>query len=289
MRLFRFIQARFDFSRPQGIVRFRTMSEWLADRFMRPPRTVRVTTQTIGQAECEWLVPPKAAPDGPCLLFLHGGGMVFGYGGPHRRLLGRLALDTGLSILSVAYSLAPESVYPAAHEECWAAFEYLAASGRAFALVGESSGGALALATLIRARQAGIPQPQLCALISPMVDLTVDAARLAPYEDPFVDPEFATGLQKFYGSEAQLPNSDLIPVESDLKDLSPLWVMIAEQDILRGEARRLADASESAGIECQIMVWPRVWHGWHILVRELPEARQAMLAFAGEISKRMQH
>lgn len=288
MRIFRSMQGRFDLSRPQGILRFRRISESLADRVMHPPRTVRLKAQNIGQAKCEWLIPPKADEDGPCLLFIHGGGMVFGYGGPHRRLLGRLALDTGMAILSVDYSLAPESLYPVAHQECWAAYEYLAASGRRFVLVGESSGGVLALATLIRGKRAGLPQPRLCALISPMIDLTIDAASLMDFEDPFVHPALATGLQKLYWSESLLPNSDLSPVNSDLNGLPPLLVMIAEQDILRGEARRLALAAESAGLECRIMVWPRVWHGWHILVGELPEARQAMAAFARELSCELQ-
>ena len=282
------MQARFDLSRPQGILRFRRISEWLADRFMHPPRKVRVVAHTIDQTECEWLLPPQSDPDGPCLLFLHGGGMVFGYGGPHRRLLGNLALDTGMPVLAVDYSLAPEAIYPIAHQDCWRAYEFLVTSGREFALVGESSGGAIGLAMLLRARQSGLPQPRLCALISPMIDLTVDSARLAPYADPFVHPDFATGIQKYYWMEAPLPAPELSPVDSDLSDLAPLLVMIAEQDILRGESRRLADAAGAAGIECQIMIWPRVWHGWHILVRELPEARQAMQAFAQELVVRFE-
>lgn len=288
MRLFRFMQAHIDLSRPQGISRFRKISEWLADRIMRPPRAVSVKPEVIAQVDCEWLIPPNVESDGPCLLFLHGGGMVFGYGGPHRRLLGRLALDTGLPVLAVDYSLAPESTYPAAHQECWAVYRTLVGDARELVLVGESSGGALALATLMRAKQARLPQPQLCALISPMIDLTVDDTLLAPYEDPFIHPPFATGLQKMYWGDTLLPNSELSPVGSDLTGLAPMLVMIAEQDLLRGEARRLADASESAGVGCRIIVWPHVWHGWHVLVGELPEARQAMAAFARELSIQIQ-
>jgi acetyl esterase/lipase len=116
-----------------------------------------------------------------------------------------------------------------------------------------------------------------------MIDLTVDAARLAPYTDPFVHPEFSTGLQKLYWSATELPNSDLSPVESDLNGLPPILILIAENDILRGEAEQLTSKAIEAGVDCRVIVWPHVWHGWHILVGELPEARQAMRSFAIEI------
>jgi acetyl esterase/lipase len=284
MRLFRSMQGHYDLSQTNGILRVRRVSEWLADRFMRPPRAVTIKSQVIGQVECEWLIPPDVDPNGLSLVFLHGGGMVFGYGGPHRRLLGRLALDTGMPVLAVDYSVAPESTYPVAHQECWSVYEHLAVSDHEIVLVGESSGAALALATLLRAKQSGLPQPRLCALISPMIDLTIDADSLAPYADPFVHPGFSTGLQKMYWSATQLPNSDLSPVESNLNGLPPLLIMIAEFDILRGEAERLTSTAIEAGVDCRVIRWPHVWHGWHILVGELPEARKAMAAFAREVS-----
>lgn len=287
MYLFRWMQARIDLSKPDGIMRFRRISEWLASTFIRPARAIAVEPQVIGQVPCEWLIPPGADQNSPCMLFLHGGGMVFGYGGPHRRLLSRLALDTNIPVLAVDYSLAPEFPYPKAHQECWAVYETLAISEREFVLVAESSGGALALATLVKAKKAGIAQPILCALISPMVDLTLQADDLVPCVDPFVDPAFSTGLQQMYCRDTQLPNLDLSPLESDLSGLAPLFVMVAEQDILRGEAERLAFTAHEMRVDCQIIVCPHVWHGWHILVGELPEARYAMDAFAHEVLTRI--
>ena len=176
MRVVRRMQARFPVQDADALVRFRQRADLLADLAMRPPRGVTVRRETIAGVAGDWLLPEGALPD-PVMLFLHGGGVVFTWGSPHRRLVSYLAKFAGLRTFGVDYRLAPEHVYPAAHDDCYSVYRAFVSQGRRVVLVGESSGGVLALATLVRARVAGLDQPLLCALISPTVDYGFKDAR----------------------------------------------------------------------------------------------------------------
>ena len=65
--------------------------------------------------------------------------------------------------------------------------------------------------------------------------------------------------------------------------LAPLHVLVAEHDVLRGEAERLADAAKQHDLAMELTLWPHVWHGWHVFVPQLPEATQALKMLGGII------
>jgi monoterpene epsilon-lactone hydrolase len=286
MRVVRRMQAHFPVQDADALVRFRQRADRLADLAMRPPRGVTVQREPVGGVAGDWLLPEGAPPD-PVMLFLHGGGLIFTWGSPHRRLVSYLARFAGLRAFGVDYRLAPQHVYPAAHDDCFCVYQALAGQGRRVVLVGESSGGVLALATLLRARAAGLEQPLLCALISPTIDYGFRDTRIWASDDPFVAPEFAVGLHAHYvvGNDTTLP--DLAPIGADLSGLPPLLVLVAEHDALRCETDRLAQAAERYGVELQLVVWPQMWHGWHVLAPVLPEGTQALRTLGETIRQRM--
>lgn len=285
MRVMRWMQARFPVQDADAFVRFRRRADRLADLAMRPSRGVAVRRESVGGVAGDWFLPEGAPPD-PVLLFLHGGGIVFTWGSPHRRLVSYLAKFAGLRTFGVDYRLAPEHVYPAAHDDCFCVYQALVSQGRRVVLVGESSGGVLALATLLRARAAGLGQPSLCALISPTVDYGFKDARIWESDDPFVAPGFVVEMHTHYvvGNDTTLP--DLAPIGADLSGLPPLLVLVAEYDALRCETDRLVQAAERDGVELELVVWPRVWHGWHVLAPVLPEGTQALRALGEAIRRR---
>lgn len=91
---------------------------------MRPPRGIIVENTTLGGVAGDWLTLANA-PEDPVMVFLHGDGILFGWGGPNRQILGYLAKLAGLRALGVDYRLAPEHLYPAAHDDCFAVYEEL--------------------------------------------------------------------------------------------------------------------------------------------------------------------
>jgi hypothetical protein len=122
----------------------------------------------------------------------------------------------------------------------------------------------------------GFTQPLLCALISPVVDYGFQDARIWDFHDVFAHPNFVIGLHQHYiaGHDTSLP--DLSPVNADMSGLAQLYILIAEHDILRGEAERLAEAAKRYDLRLDITIWPHVWHSWHLFSPQLPEATRAL-------------
>ncbi len=264
------------------LVRFRTRSENFADRWMRLPRDIRREISTVGGVTGDWLI-PENAPENPVLVFLHGGGIIFGWRNSNRRILAAIAKFAGLRAFGVDYRLAPEHVYPAAHDDCFTVYKTLVQQGKQVVLIGESSGGVLALATLLRAKAEGLPQPPLCVLISPLADFRFEDARLWNSRDAFAHPGFVAGMHQHYIAGNDTRSPDFSPVDANLRGLAPIHLLAAEFDILRGEAERLAEAAKRHEVKMEVTFWPRVWHSWHGLVPQLPEATEALKMLGGVI------
>ncbi len=288
MRVMRWSQARVPVQNASMVVRSRRLADRMADVVMHPPSEVAVENTTIGGVAGDWLI-PEGAPEDPVMVFLHGGGIVWTWGNPHRRMLANLAKFAGLRAFGVDYRLAPEHRYPAAHDDCFSVYKTLVEEGKQIVLIGESSGGVLALATLLRAKAAGLPQPPLCVLISPTVDYGFKDERIRQFRDSFIHPKFVVDLHKHYiaGNDTMLP--DLGPIYADLSGLAPLYVLTAEHDMLRGESERLAETARQHNVEMELVFWPHVWHGWHLFAPQLPEATQSLKTLAEVIRQRMGH
>lgn len=287
MRLARLSQGRFAVQDAGALVRFRQRADRAANLFMRPPRQVRIESGKPGAVAGDWIIPGDA-PEDPVLLFYHGGGIVFGWNNPLRRELAYLARFAGLRAFGVDYHLIPEYTYPTAHDECYAVYRSLLEQGRRIILMGESSGGVLALATMLRAKKDRLPQPLLCALISPAVDYDFRNERIWQSKDAFAHPNFTRELHRHYvaGHDTSLP--DLAPIYADLRGIAPLLVLAGEDEILRCETDRLAEAARRFHVPVETIFWPAVWHSWHGLVPQLPEAKQALQALARAICQQVE-
>src|SRR5687768_6491332 len=113
----------------------------------------------------------------PAVVYFHGGGWVQGDLETHHGLCARLALGSGALVVAVDYRLAPEHPFPAAVDDCLAAYRWLRAHGRELgvdptrvAVAGDSAGGNLAAVVSQQAAAAGEPPPTAQALIYPALD-----------------------------------------------------------------------------------------------------------------------
>jgi acetyl esterase/lipase len=278
MRFSRFWQGQIAKQDIQVLKRFRYQADRAADLLMRIPKGIDINRAQISGVPGDWLI-PQEAPDDRVILFFHGGSNVFTWGSPHRRIVGYLSKFSGLRTFGVDFRLAPEHIFPAAHEDCYAVYKTLVTEGIKVVLAGESSGGVLALATMLRAKKEGLPQPHLCALLSPLVDCGFTDAQVLNSRDIFANPDFVVYLTSIYvgGNDPRL--TDLSPIYADLSGLAPLFIMVGEREILLSESERLVKTARQHGLKAEIIVWPHVWHGWHVLVPQLPEATSALRTF----------
>lgn len=247
-----------------------------------PPDGVAVTTMTLAGRRAERLVPADAAADeGPTILYLHGGGYVSGSIDTHRGVAGALALAAGLPVVTLDYRLGPEDPFPAALDDAVGAFDEL--GDRPIAIVGDSAGGGLALATSVRLRDRGGATPFALALFSPWVDLTQTAGSMTEREaiDPMVSATTLQLMADAYLGGADPEDPGASPLFADLAGLPPMRIDVGTDEVLHDDSTRLAERAAAAGVPVELQVWPDMIHVFQAFPAELvPEAAASIAAAA---------
>ena len=241
---------------------------------------------SYGDVRCAWHALADHNRDGLIGLHYHGGAFVSCNLDAYH-FYGELICRTlDLPVLLPDYRLAPEHPYPAAHDDCFDAYRGLLEAGirpGQIVVLGESCGGALALATLVRARDEGLPMPACFVSVTGWFDLGVSEPPAAP--DPFLTPEWVQNRARDY-SQGQLPLDDprLSPCFAELRGLPPLYLQVGEYDTMAPGALELARNATLSGVDVTLESWPGMIHGWHGLLNAgVPEAEEAWARIASFI------
>jgi acetyl esterase/lipase len=220
------------------------------------------------------------------ILYLHGGAYAMGSAATSVGLASEVGRRAGARVVTVDYRLAPENPYPAALEDAVAAYRGLLDSGvpaSRIAVTGESAGGGLALATLMRLRSEGLPQPSSAVLISPWTDLTLSGASMTSKRaaDAVFGPEDLQGWAAGYTRARDAADPLISPVFADLTGLPPLLIQVGSSEILLDDATRLAARAATADVAVTLEVTPGVPHVFHLLSAMLEEADAALTRAGG--------
>lgn len=246
------------------------------------PAGVRMEPLDLGGLKAEWMIPDDLAPaSSPVLLYFHGGGYVIGSPLSHRHITGQLALTSKACVLSVDYALAPEQPFPAAVTDGVKAYRWLLDHGHApaaIALGGDSAGGGLVVATLIAARDQGLPMPAGAVLISPWSDLTCNTETYVSRAavDPMITPDGIRLTAGAYLAGADPRNPLASPNFADLAGLPPLLIHVGDNEVLLDDARILARRAADAGVDVRLEIWDHMFHVWHAFYQMLAEGEQAI-------------
>jgi len=218
----------------------------------------------------------------PSVLFFHGGGFQVGSFRSHRGLMRDIARASGVTVIGVEYRLAPEHRFPAAADDCRAAFESLVERGvapRDIVLAGDSAGGHLALGLALDLKDDGRP-PAGLVLISPWLDLSLSGdsyVSRAPL-DVFSQPAQLRAMAKTYlGRNGQLTDPRIALLNRNLAGLPPLLIHAGDHDITLDDARALADAATRANVRHHLNIWPEMMHHFQMF-SDLPESVESLLA-----------
>ena len=233
---------------------------------------------------------PPLAPAAPTILYLHGGGYVWGSPRGERVLAAVLGREAAAATISLDYRLAPENPHPAALDDAVAAYRALLADGAAparVALFGDSAGGGLALATTIRLKAEGVPLPAALYLISPWLDLSLSGASITERED--LDPMLSVaGIARFadlYRGELAASDPGCSPLFGDLAGLPPTLVQVGSDEILLSDSERFVERAGEAGSQVELERYEGLWHNFQLHAGVLPSSEFA-LARAGAFLKR---
>jgi epsilon-lactone hydrolase len=215
------------------------------------------------------------------VLYFHGGVYVMSDAFLAAGLASEVGRRTHAKVISVDYRLAPEHPYPAAVDDALAAYEALLDNGIApsdIAFAGESAGGGLAIATLVNARDHGLPLPAAAFVMSPYADLTLAGTTLETKRelDPLLSREALQARVPDYTSGQDPALALISPIFADLSGLPPLIVQAGSHEVLLDDAIRLAGQAASADVEVTLGITPRVPHVFQAYSPLLDEAATAL-------------
>lgn len=246
----------------------------------------------IGGMASEWLVPEETREDG-VLLYLHGGAYCIGSINSHRHMAANIARASKTRTLMIEYRLCPEHPFPAGLEDAVAAYRWLVDQGISpdrIIIGGDSAGGGLTLATLLKLREEGLKRPAGAVLLSPWTDLTSsgESIKTRAAADPMLQPAGTTHLAEWYANGADLQAPLISPLFADLKDLPPLFIQVGDSEILLDDSTRLAQAARDQGVDVALEVWDDMFHVWHYYADWIPEGREAIDKIAGFMSEKLE-
>ncbi len=252
------------------------------------PGDVTGTPLEVAGRPCERHTPES--PEDGLVLYLHGGAYVAGSLDSHRSLCARLAQATAREVLAVDYRLAPEHPFPAGLDDAVAVYRDVLASGRdapQVVVAGDSAGGGLAAALLLRLRDERDPRPAGAVLLSPWLDLTMtaDAVTSRAETDPMLREATLRRSAAAYAGE-DLRHPLVSPVFADPAGLPPLLVLVGTAEILLDDSRTFAERAAAAGVEVECDVEDDMPHVWPAIDGP-PESAAAMQRIGAWVRSRL--
>ena len=284
------IEKRLLARRPQPIPTLRKRLERLAPFVPGRRKYTQMTQVDAGGVPGVQAAVPQSRGD-RCVLYFHGGGYAIGTAPLYRDFLWRVAAAARAQVLYFDYRLAPEHPFPAALDDAFAVYRWLRTrfDVRHVAFAGDSAGGGLLLATLLRLRDEGIELPAAAAAISPWTDLALTAPSLRTNADadPMLHPDNLPELAQGYCAGADPRNPYISPVYGEPAGLPPTLIQVGSDEILRDDSVRMMEKMRAAGCEAQLEVHERMPHVWHLYARVIPEGRRAVVRMGKFLQQRI--
>ena len=245
-----------------------------------------------GGVPAMWAVPKGCAED-RVVLSMHGGGFVGGSMYTHRKLFAHIAKDIGCRALILNYSLAPENLYPTQVNECIAAYKWLLAQGiqpSHIAFAGDSAGGNLVLATMLVARDQGLPLPAAGMPMSAWLDLATTGKSVTTNngKDVLFTKDWINELgARYYGDKGNPLDPLVSPLYADLKGLPPIYLHVGGDELLLDDSTRLADRAQKAGVDVKLDIFPGMQHTFQMAAGHAPESNESIARYVAWVKPKL--
>ena len=254
----------------------RNACEALHAQFQPPPETSVQPVNTGGVPSLRVTADPQQSATG---LLLHGGGYVSGSAFGYRHLAGALAVAADTAVLVPEYRLAPEHPFPAALEDAMRAYLWMLDRGtrpEEVTFAGDSSGGGLALSTLIKLKQEKLPLPGGVVLLCPGVDLTFEQLDEPSEPQPALSIDQLRSFAASYLNGHPVDDPVVSPLRADLSGLPPMLVQGGTGDVIVEDAHRPAARARQHGVDVRLELYPVPTHDFQVFWSFLPEAADAL-------------
>lgn len=252
----------------------------LFDEWHQPtlePEGVTYKSETVAGVEAIWALPVDADTK-KVILYTHGGGFAVGSAASHRKLAGHLAKHLGVTAIVLDYRRAPEHPFPAQLEDATAVYRELLARGfkaQDITTSGDSAGGNLAIATVLKLRDDGVALPGAVIAFSPWLDmehvgktLQTNAATDALVSKAVL--EAMSGM--FLGEKGSRTNPLANPLKASYTGFPHLYINAGSLETLLDNASDLAGIAKAAGVDVTLSVVDGMQHVFPFLAGRAVEA-----------------
>ena len=228
--------------------------------------------------------PKSASGPLPVIVYYHGGGFVIADLDVYNSSAQGLAEQVGAVVVSVAYRQAPEHKFPTAHNDAFAAYQWVLKNAESLnanplkvALVGESAGGNLASNVAIMAREAKITMPLHQVLVYPIAQSDMNTNSYNEYANakPLNKAMMRWFTNNYLSNPAQAKDPRIALVNANLKGLPATTIITAEIDPLHDDGTMLAEKLKAAGVKIDHKNYTGVTHEFFGMAAIVPQAKDA--------------
>jgi len=261
------------------------MKQMRASNIAAPPLNCDTATKTLLPGVQARVYTPKGgtAPY-PVIVYYHGGGWVIATVDTYAASAQALCEQVGAVVVAVEYRKGPEHKFPAAHDDAFAAYQYVLKNAAAMqgdparvAVAGESAGGGLACAVSLMARDRKVALPRYQVLVYPIAGS--DTSTPSYRANTETAPLNKGGMEWFFKNYLRTPADAKDPrinlVAANLKGLPPTTIIGAEYDPLMSEGKTLADKLTAAGVKVNYKLYEGTTHEFFGMAAVVPEAKEA--------------
>ena len=244
------------------------------------PKNTKFKRVSVGNIDAEWITCGEFETD-KIFMFMHGGGYYRGSIASTRATVARISAEAKVRCLSIEYRLAPEYPFPAAIDDTYTAYNWLLKEGvkpKNIIVSGQSAGGGLCLALLLKLKENFFSQPRGAVALSPWTDLTQSGKtmKINADIDPVISKKYLDRMANLY--LAKTPNTTPLasPLYGELSGLPPLLVQVGSAETMLDDSRRFVEKAKEAKVDVQIEVYKDMFHGWHGSAHILKDGEKAI-------------
>jgi epsilon-lactone hydrolase len=226
------------------------------------------------------------------IVYTHGGGCVTNSAQSHRKMAAHLAKAAGIHTLILDYRLAPEHPFPAQLEDAVLAHRWLRRQGYApthTVTAGDSAGGNLAIASVLKLRELGEALPAAVVAISPWLDMEGlgESFETNADSDALVSRDLSINMAGLYLGDASRTNPLANPLYADLAGFPPIFITVGDAEALMADGERFAKRAQAAGVDATLEYGRGQQHIYQIMAGRSPEADASIAAMAAWLRPRL--
>ena len=261
-----------------------------------PPSQVDTIGKDIpvqgGNVHVRIYTPRSSDSSYPIIVYYHGGGWVIADLNTYDASAKGLAEQTGAIVVSVHYRQGPENKFPTAHNDAFAAYQWVLKNAinikgnpKMVSVAGESAGGNLACNVSILARDKGIMMPVHQLLVYPVANNDMNSESYQKYAaaKPLNKPMMEWFAKNYLGDIQKASDPRISLVKENLKGLPPTTIIAAEIDPLQTEGKIIADKLKEAGVKVDYKLYNGVTHEFFGMATVVPDAKDAQAYAASNL------